>query len=282
MRGVGPPLFSQRHPPAAEEHESKRDEAAFQTETGMVGSMQELRIQTVSKNKEFDERVRALRARLRRAEGALKAEAEAREAQLRESRSAIAGSLASLEAVLSEAIATTHDGLAADALAPIGVDCTALEAVERRTYEEEVPRREEELSGPVVRRMLSDRQAFDIDNTKVRAREAKMVRQFERWQDETTRRHGEEASDRFERFCVLREALADALGREARTDEKVQVWLANELLEVTSRVGTVRDARVAGDELSLERMADSMEVIQRSVLENFGAEPDDDDDHDDE
>ncbi|KAA0149828.1 hypothetical protein FNF29_05653 [Cafeteria roenbergensis] len=266
-----------RHPPPAEEHESKRDVAAHQTERGMVGSMQELRIQTVTKNKEFDERVRALQVRLGAVETARESEREQRDLQLEAVRAGIAEELGRVDEALSLAIGSTHDTLAAEGVAPINADADRLAALEQRVYGEEVPSREEALSGPLVRRMLAERQGFEIDRTKVRAREARIVGRFESWDSETRLRHSEEAQDRFLQFSRLAEAMAEALAGEARSEEELQVWLATVLGELDGQLEGVRDARVAGDERSLDRMASSMETVQRSVLENFGAEDSDED-----
>jgi hypothetical protein len=248
----------------------------------MVGSMQELRIQTVTKNKDFDERIRALRSRLARVDVARGEEADARDAQLAAIRSGIEADVTGIDASLSESIQATHDKLEVDGVEPIRVDLAALIKIEQEAYNVTVPKREEELSGPLVRRMLSERQAFEIDNTKVRAREKRIVTRFEAWEAATTLRHREEADDRFERFCALREAIAEAMALEDRSEEELQVWLANSLLATSSKIAGVRDGRVAGDEFSLATMADSMQTIQRSVLDNFGAEEDSEDEEDDE
>lgn len=272
----------QRHPPRAEEHDSKRDGATTVVETGMVGSMQELRIQTVTKNQDFDERIRALQSRLACVDMARGVEAADREAQLKRIRESVAADIEGVDGTLSAAIQSTHDELELRGVEPIRVDLASLVKVEQATYRVEVRHREEELSGPLVRRMLSERQAFEIDNTKVRAREKRLVGRFEAWEAATVLRHQEEAEDRFERFCALREAIAEAMAREDRSEEELQVWLANSLLATSSKIAGVRDARVAGDEFSLATMADSMQTIQQSVLENFGAEPDGEDDDEDE
>lgn len=243
----------------------------------MVGSMQELRIQTVTKNKEFDERARALQVRLDAVDAARDHEREQQGIQLDAVRAVIAAELGRVDEALSLAIGSTHDTLAAEGVAPINADAGRLDALEKRVYGEEVPSREEALSGPLVRRMLAERQGFEIDQTKVRAREARIVGRFERWDSETRLRHSEEAEDRFGQFARLAEAMAEALSREARSEEELQVWLATVLGELGGQLEGVRDARVAGDERSLDRMASSMETVQRSVLENFGAEGDDDD-----
>jgi hypothetical protein len=266
------PDASQRHPPRAEEHESKRDGAVVQVEKGMVGSMQELRIQTVMKNREFDERVRALQSRIARLHAAREIEVSERNKQYKDVETGIQEGLDRVRTTLEASIIKVHNDLERDKLRPIGVDATALEAVERQAYEVEVPRREEELSGPLVRRMLAERQAFELDNAKVRAREKRMVERFEKWDTETRLRHEEEAADRFTRACVLREAMAEGFGAELRSDEQVQVWLAQALFGEASRIGGVRDARVKGDEFTLGKMAEGMETLQRSVLENFGGE----------
>lgn len=243
----------------------------------MVGSMQELRIQTVTKNKEFDERARALQVRLSAVDAAREHEQEQRKLQFDAVRAGIAQELGRVDEALSRAIGATHDTLAAEGVAPINADADRLAALEKRVYGEEVPSREEALSGPLVRRMLAERQGFEIDRTKVRAREARIVGRFELWDRETRLRHSEEAQDRFGQFSRLAEAMAEALSREARSEEELQVWLATVLGELGGQLEGVRDARVAGDERSLDRMARSMETVQRSVLENFGAEVGDED-----
>lgn len=50
-------------------------------------------------------------------------------------------------------------------------------------FERTVPDAIEEQSGPVVRQMLKSRESFDIENTKLRAREAAIIAKFKvRWE----------------------------------------------------------------------------------------------------
>ena len=79
--------------------------------------------------------------------------------------------------------------------------------VEKKFYEEEVPKINEDQTGEMIRRMLRSRESFDIDNTNLRTREAAMIARFQRHVDATAERFDAEAEDRYNTSTALREAL---------------------------------------------------------------------------
>lgn len=68
-----------------------------------------------------------------------------------------------------------YERLETHGLAPIAERCSELDADMTRFFRVQIPQQIEEESGPVVRQMLKSREAFDIENTKLRSREAQFV-----------------------------------------------------------------------------------------------------------
>jgi hypothetical protein len=266
-----------------EEFEGRRTDVVVDTERGMVGSMQRLRIQAVEKNRGFVRRVEELRARIEAVQEQSRAESEARDKQMAEWRASVEGAARTLEDDLLASIEARHERLT-KALAPTPVEGEAERGREREFYEKEVPARNEAMVGELVRRMMRERQSFDVDKVKVRARLREVQDRFERWQVATDRRRTAEQEDRAnvaQRNAHHMQVEFARAEEEAATSEK----LAEErIADVTDRVAATSTARAAGDDYASEQLQVLMRRIQRQIIANFGTEHDQEDhdeDHDD-
>lgn len=155
-------------------------------------------------------------------------------------------------------------------------------ATEEEFYFRRIPARNEEMTGELVRRMLRERQAFELDNNKIRARERLLVQRFEEWVASDDKRHADEASDRYETFSALGEDFSEAFARDAREEEAEQVDLVLRLAQLRREIELETAARSRGDELAMESLARAMARLQAQVLEHFGAARGEDDEEDEE
>ena len=141
---------------------------ALATERAMLGTMQDLRIDTVEKNRELDEQLSAVAARreaaLLRLEGDI---APARAARLAGTRAALQAALTALEAELSGRVRAAFEARVAE-LAPPSEALEALGRREAECYAREVPRLFEAQCGAAVRTMQAEQQALQLDGATVR------------------------------------------------------------------------------------------------------------------
>ena len=165
-RGAPPPRVVLAPPPAPAP--SSHAPAALATERAMLGTMQDLRIDTVEKNKELDEQLAAVAARrdatLQRLEGTV---VPARAARLARNREALQTALSGLERDLSGRIARAFEGHVA-ALVPPAEALERVGAREAECYAREVPQLFEAQCGAAVRNMQAEQQALRLDGATVR------------------------------------------------------------------------------------------------------------------
>jgi hypothetical protein len=261
----------QRRGRPVEEFEGRRTDVVVDTERGMVGSMQRLRIQAVEKNKAFLRRVEELRARIEAVRAQTEVEVGARDRQLAEWRTEVEGGMRTLEDDLLASIEARFERLSTS-LVPTREAAEAERAREREFYEKEVPARNEAMVGDLVRRMLRERQSFDVDKVKVRARLRETQERFERWQGATARRRTAEQEDRANVAQRQADHMQVEFARaeeEAATSEKL---VQDRVSDVLDRVQATSQRRVAGDEFASDQLQSVMRRIQRQILANFGQE----------
>lgn len=123
----------------------------------MVGSMQELRLQTVAKNKNFSARCTAIEKRRVVVEGRLQDEVKARDEQLDRIRQSIQAEVSRLRAELMPAIEVEFDRREKNELVREGKRLDAALTAEQHAYQQEVPDLQQHISGEAVVRMQRER-----------------------------------------------------------------------------------------------------------------------------
>jgi hypothetical protein len=138
------------------------------TETHMIGTMQDLRVDAVEKQRELEEQLAAVQARRDAALARLTDEViPQREARLARQRAALTAALGSLDAELAGAIAgafARHDYTLRQPSARLEQRCLA----EEEFYFREVPLRFEAQCRASVNTMEAERQALALNNATVR------------------------------------------------------------------------------------------------------------------
>lgn len=181
---------------------------AGHVEDGMLGVMQDLRISTVERNAEVAESYRVVRQRVARAQEQLQQEAAARDAQFQRIRAAMAAAFDELEVSARSALQATFAASAA-ALPPLYAQLERDERAEGAFYNIRVPETIEALSGAHVREMESRREALALDDTTIRAREARIVERLEKHIAECEARGRVEAEDRIAQHARLEKSIRE-------------------------------------------------------------------------
>lgn len=120
--------------------------------------------------------------------------------------------------------------------------------------------------------MLHTRDTFEIENTKIRAREAAIKARMDDFEAKTDKRHNDEATDRYVMFTKLRESLHEQVASDNREEEHVQVQILCGLRGARDDLQNEAKTREAEDVVTLGGLQASMETLQQQVLQNFGAE----------
>lgn len=259
------------HAPAATEHESKRRDYIDHEETKLVGVMGTLREQTLAKNREFKRQTDALESRRVKCEDRLVAETEARAESFARLKESVQQALVAFESEFETRSERTFVSLQTDGLDPIGRHVTATSRAMDHFFERTVPDAIEEQSGPVVRQMLKSRESFDIENTKLRAREAAIIAKFKNYCATTARRFEDEASDRIRIFTALAEALDATFMNANRDEERVNTETVHAVSALKHLVEKESAHREAEDIRILASLQDSIQKLQQQILDNFGA-----------
>ncbi len=246
--------------------------AALAVERAMVGTMQDLRIDAVEKNKELDEQLVAVAARRAAALERLEAVVvPARAARLARTRAAAAEALAALERDLSARIARTFEAHV-KALGPPAARMEAAGVQEAAFYAKEVPQLFESQCGAAVRTMQAEQQALQLDGATIAARERAIEDRLEAHIAACRRRALAEAEDRARQYAGLAQGFDAAFSRVAADAASAEARFAAALAAEAedARVEALR--RAAGDGANVERIASAMNKLREIALEFGGGE----------
>ena len=145
-----------------------------------------------------------------------------------------------------------------------------LQETEESLYKAEVPRLTEEATGDLVRRLEKERQAFDLDNTKIRARETRLRDRMEEWIESDTRHQAEETQDRVDAADRLEEEVHDFTSADHRGSDAWETGLMGRLRELFDELEAMREARATADDGLIEALGENMGRLQQQVLRHFG------------
>lgn len=265
----------------AEEHESKRGEIIFQEETKLTKKMTKLRQQTLDKNREFKRQTDALEARRTRCEARMAQEVEERARSFDELRAALEATLAEFDADFDGRSREAFEALQRDGADPIVERMAGIRRRMDRYFEEEIPAAMEEQSGAATRQMLKSRESFEIDNKKLRAREAQLIARFNSHSKSTAARFEAEETDRITAFTALGEDLDASISGDNREEERVQIDTVNTIAALHKVAKDEADARAREDVEILDNISGAMQKLQHQILVNFGAVEEGDEEADD-
>jgi len=255
----------------AEEHESKRGEVIFQEETKLTSKMNKLRQQTLEKNREFKRQTDALEARRTRLEARMAQEVEERATNFDEMRAALDATLSAFDEDFDARSAALFAGLQRKGADPIVERMGGIRRRMDRYFEEEIPTAMEAQSGAATRQMLKSRESFEIDNKKLRAREAQLIARFNSHAKGTADRFAAEESDRITAFTALGEELDASISGDNREEERVQIDTVNTIASLHKVAKDESEARAHEDAEILDNISGAMEKLQHQILVNFGA-----------
>lgn len=135
-----------------------------------------------------------------------------------------------------------------------------------------VPRLIDECTEIIARRVEKARETFIIENTKVMKREEKIVERFERHVGRTMQGMEDEEATRISKLRLLTEEI-DVPERVDEREEEVRITKTmKEIIVVREMIAQIVSERKVEDGVVLDQMLKTQEKLQKSVLENFGAE----------
>jgi hypothetical protein len=149
---------------------------------------------------------------------------------------------------------------------------TALEADFEHFINVTVPKAIDECSGIIARKVEKARETFIIENTKVVKREEKIVERFERHVGRTRQGVEDECATRIGKMHLLTEEIDAPERIDERLEEVKLTKMMRELVEVRKLIKEERKDRAKEDNLVLDEMLRTQQMLQQSVLENFGSE----------
>jgi len=232
--------------------------AALEVERAMVGTMQDLRIDAVEKNRELDEQLVAVAARRAAALERLDTVVvPSRVARLARNRAAAAAALEALEADLSARIARAFEGHV-KSLEPPAARMEAAGVREAACYAKEVPQLFEAQCGAAVRTMQGEQQALALDGATIAARERAIEDRMGAHEASYRRRALAEAEDRARQHACLAADFDAAFSRVAASAAAAEARYAAELRAEAEDVRVEALRRSAGDEANVTRISTAM------------------------
>ena len=231
-----------------------------------------LRAQAIAKNRAFQQRITALHERIKRWEVRCNDETTAREKEDAEIRVKISSQLA----ILTDDFLTKLDN---------GCNSIEVQSKQGGTVDQRydawhkdfrhfvdiiVPDVIEKQQGEVTRHLKKARETFDIDNTKLLKREAKIVERFEEHVDRTKNDFTQETKTRVRAQRVLEELIDERNRLWDRCEEDFYSPFMTEIQECKDLISKTIADRKANDKVTLESMKESMDKIQKVILRNFG------------
>lgn len=126
-------------------------------------------------------------------------------------------------------------------------------------------------SPQVVRYLSQTRESFDIENAKIRKREEKLEERFAAHRENAAFLAEAEAEKRADRFWALEEDIAAEFARISRRAPKVENRTKHAIARVRDGLRAERAERAERDVTVLSTLTDSMAALQKTVLDNFGA-----------
>jgi hypothetical protein len=271
---VNPPnaaMVSAVIPPSAVEPKGKHLEAGQEVQEGMIGIMQDMRINTVERNFEIAESYRLVRVRVDEAKRRLKEEAKTRDEQFMAVRDAMAVAFKNLQAELESAINTTFSE-ASKGFHPLHSHLDALRAEEEHYYDVHIPETIEKLSGEHVREMEAKKESLVLDDTTIKAREARIVERLETHIKDYDQRCQVEAQDRETQHNRLTKMIHDQMTRLNEDIAKMEPRLTSQAAALRTSMVAEEESRKGSDAANLQMIAVSMERLQREALATFGTE----------
>lgn len=122
-----------------------------------------------------------------------------------------------------------------------------------------------------MRYLSQTRESFDIENAKIRKREEKLEERFAAHRENAAFLAEAEAEKRADRFWALEEDIAAEFARISRRAPKVENRTKHAIARVRDGLRAERAERAERDVTVLSTLTDSMAALQKTVLDNFGA-----------
>ncbi len=152
------------------------------------------------------------------------------------------------------------------------IKCSQLCAAERKAYFEEVPDLVQRLIGPARSQMQTSHESFEVENTKVMAREERLKDKVETFNTATQQRVGIECEDRLRQFHMAAEQLSSQLLLPVRLDRQRQrSTVMHGVKDIQNALTAETAAREQGDGFIADSLTRATRSLQQTVLENFGS-----------
>ena len=187
--------------------------------------------------------------------------------------------MASIEATFNDAVNSVWDKIDKDFrvfhevhIPPQEERMTHLEGDFDHFVNVTVPKCIDECSEMIARKVVKAREYFEIENTKVLKREEKIVERFERHVGRTEQGLEDEEATRVAKLSLLTEEIDKPERVDERLEEVKITKVMREIVKVREMIKFEEAERAEEDGLILDEMLRTQEKLQRSVLENFGAE----------
>eukprot|EP00753_Platysulcus_tardus_P014981 PLAT470.2.p1 GENE.PLAT470.2~~PLAT470.2.p1 ORF type:complete len:281 (-),score=110.73 PLAT470.2:89-931(-) len=260
--------------PMAVEHESKRVDLFEEDGTRLAATKDVLHERTVAKNREFQRHLDALKQRISRYEGRLREEESACEAEHESIYASVEAAVRQVGVEYERRIHAEFDAIEETLLPALSRGMDKLEADLRHFVEVTVPQVIDRQNGAVVRALLKSRERFDIENSKLLKREARIEARFEQHKAHSLAGLALESKTMKERMLMLEEDVNEKIRVEDRAEELLQTRISRQILKLKVALKAARDEREREDVEILQSLESTLSLLQQSIIKHFGMGPD--------
>ena len=256
--------------PPQERHKSKHYDLLEKEAAFLDAEKQYLHQQALSKERQFKKNVAKFANRIERFKKKISDEEAIRDAEDARIREYWTKGLREIEVNFERQLASECSLVTDELLPPIAQRLDDWKADFDHFVNVTVPTTIENQSGRVTRHLIKSQETFEIDNTKLMKREKKIVERFEARVKDVAENFVELAKKRKKCFTLLDEDMEAAERLADRNEERVHSWAMEEVAGLRDEVGGLPGVRKQADEVTLERLEETMRNLQQIILTNFG------------
>lgn len=261
--GLAPATQTERH--ASKRLPALDDQAAALDQKRLL-----LADQAVEKDRQFKRKVAHLRTRIAGFREKLADEVFVRDEDWADTKAAFERHLAAVKQHVEEEVDASCAVVAEDWTPPQGRRLDAWGADFDHFVNVTVPETIESQSGRVTRHLIKAQETFEIDNTKLLKREAKIEQRFAAHKVRGATNHAEVARKRAECFASLDNDMRYEEERSQMAEEKHSEHCEGRVEQVRDLQSGLAGIRATNDAHMLNVLEQTMSRLQQTVLDNFG------------
>lgn len=251
--------------------ESKRYPLIEESDTALNNNLQVLEVGTKARNRAFQERLDDVWASTKGYDAKMRTEAKDATETILNIREQYQQQIDSFSALLQVEIHAAFDRIDKELYPAETVRLTAVEAGVDIFVKETVPNAIEQQSGVVSRRLKAAYEAFDIEKQKEAKRELKFVNKANALIQSTAQRFADETALMTSNLHQLYDDVIETERRGARMHLVRHEVAVRDVVDVKVIVKAETETRTVEDMDLLDCVIDTQTLLQKTVLEHFGA-----------